>query len=302
MGDLLAAMLEQDIMFQKWLGRSVVLRTLARGIFMPLYYHLITSGYGAFVGEEMAGWLYLRGWRQILYIETIATRPAWRKQGVGDALMRFAEDQACELHRQWLGLTVTATNEAAVRLYERHGYRRAHWRIVKHDGEKTLPSGESQGVRLQPIFGPAAWQAYRRFTTVELAAGDEWAATASTRLLEFDPHRQWGKEWLVTVDGQAVAYLNRHGSRASTNLYLACGPDWWTDPCMTQAVGAALNDGASTSRSITLRLASSSHHDAALPLLSEIGFVSHPAGMFKMFKYLGGTTSSASQSGGKAKP
>lgn len=302
MGDLLAAMLEQDIMFQKWLGRSVVLRTLARGIFMPLYYHLITSGYGAFVGEDMAGWLYLRGWRQILYIETIATRPAWRKQGVGDALMRFAEGQARELHRQWLGLTVTATNEAAVRLYERHGYRRAHWRIAQHNGANALPSGESQEVRLKPIFGPAAWQAYRRFTTIDLAAGDEWAATASTRLLEFDPHRQWGKEWLVTVDDQAVAYLNRHGSRANPNLYFACGPDWWTDPRMTQAIRAALNDGASTSRSITLRLASSSHHDAALPLLSEIGFVSHPASMFKMFKYLGGTTSSASQSGGKAKP
>lgn len=301
-GDLMASMLEQDITFQKLLGRSRILRALARGLLLPLYYHLATSGYGAFVGEELAGWLYLRGWRQILYIETLATRPAWRKQGIGDALMCFAENQARELHRQWLGLTVSAANEAAVQLYERQGYCRAHWRIVQHDGEKGLPSEGDPHVRLQPIFGLAAWQAHRHFTALDLGAGDGWVAPASTRLMEFDPHRQLGREWLVMVDDQPVAYLNRHGSRACPNLYLACGPDWWGNRRITQTIVATLNEDTFASRSISLRLASSGHHDAALPLLLETGFVTHPTSTFKMFKYLGEATSGASQSGDEAKP
>ncbi len=301
-GDLLAAMLERDVMFQKWLGRSRGFAALARGFLMPIYYHLMTSGYGAFVGEELAGWLYLRGWRQILYIETLATRPAWRKQGIGDVLMSFAEGQACELHRQWLGLTATAANEVAVRLYERHGYRRAHWRIVQHDGGESLPSGDSHETHLRPVFGLAAWQAYRRFSAIDLAAGDGWAAPISTHLLEFDPHRQLGRKWLIMVDDQPVAYLNKHGSRACPKMYLACGPDWWDDPRILQAIGAALNEEALISRSITLRLASSGHHDAALSALSETGFVTCPASTFKMFKYLGDATSGASQSGDEAKP
>jgi GNAT superfamily N-acetyltransferase len=300
-GDLLAAMLEQDAMFQKWLGRSGILRALTRSIFMPLYYHMITSGYGAFIGEELAGWLYLRGWRQILYIETLATKPAWRKQGVASALLRFAEEQARELHRQWLGLTVTASNEAAVQLYEKHGYRRAHWRIAQCDGGASLPSGESHEVRLQPIFGPTAWRAHRRFTAIDLAAGEGWVAPASTRLLDFDPHRQLGREWLVNINDERVAYLNRYGSRSGPHMYLACGPDWWADPRMTQAIGAALSIGAPASKGITLRLASSGHHDAALPLLSALGFGSRSASMFKMFNYLGGGQSGVSQSRDGAK-
>lgn len=297
----MASMLEQDITFRKMLGQSRILRTLARGLLLPVYYHLVTSGYGAFVEEELTGWLYLRGWRQILYIEAVATHPAWRKQGIGEALMSFAESQAHELHRQWLGLTVTAANEDAVRLYERQGYRRAHWRIAQCDRELSLPAGKDHSVRLQPVFGPGAWQAYRHFTAIDLTAGDGWAAPATTRLLEFEPHRQLGWEWLVMVDNQPVAYLNKHGSCACPTLYLACGSNWWGDPRIVQAIGASLNGDTPTSRSISLRLASSGHHDAALPLLSEIGFVTHPADTFKMFKYLGDAASGASQSGDEAK-
>lgn len=286
-GDLMASLLEQDITFQKWLGRSKLLRALARGFFLPTYYHLITSGYGAFAGDELAGWLYLRGWRQILYIEALATRPDWRRRGIGSTLMHFAEEQARTLHREWLGLTATATNEAAICLYEQLGYRRAHWRIAHHDGEKCIPGGEHRRIRLQSIFGLTAWQAYRRFTAIDLAAGDGWAAPASTRLLEFDPHRRVGKQWLVTIDDQPVAYLNKHGSHACTYVYVACGPEWWEDGRIVDAIGTVLNDDISTPGPISLRLASNGHHDAALPLLMETGFMTRPANMFKMFKYLG---------------
>jgi hypothetical protein len=100
----------------------------------------------------------------------------------------------------------------------------------------------------------------------------------------------------VKINDEPVAYLNRYGSRSCVHMYLACGPDQWADPRMTWAIGAALSIGAPASGRITLRLASSGHHDAVLPLLSMSGFVSRPASMFKMFNYLGGAQSGVAQS------
>jgi ribosomal protein S18 acetylase RimI-like enzyme len=294
MGALIESMLEHDDTYQEWVGRSGISRVLARVLALPAYYHLTTSGYGAFAGEELAGWLYLRGWRQVMYVDTLAIKPAWRRRGLGKTLLDFAEAQARELHRQWLGLTVTTTNEGAVRLYERQGFRRTHWQVVLCDNGKTASFGEStRAATLRPIFGAAAWQAYHHYSTLDLAAGDGWAAPVVPHLLDLDPHRQWGRDWLVILDGQPVAYLNRHGSPTNPRLYLASSPDWWGHASILQAVGLALNGQASQSKTLTLRLASSSHHEAALLSLTEKGFMTHPATQIKMLKYLGDSTTSS---------
>ncbi|MBN1428263.1 MAG: GNAT family N-acetyltransferase [Anaerolineae bacterium] len=286
-GVLMSSMLEHDAAHQKWLGQSKMLRVLARICVLPLYYHLLTSGYGAFVGEELAGWLYLRGWRQILYVETLATHPNWRRQGIAKALLEFAEEKAVELHRRWMGLTVTGLNEAAISLYEKQGYRRAHWRVLCYEQDKMLKIGGDRVFQLRPALGLTANRAYHHFSTLDLAAGDEWNMPVSTRLLEFDPHHQSGKAWLIVIDDQSVAYLHKHGCHTHPNLYLACGPDWWGDLRVLAAIGAALDGNTNHAETITLRLASSGHHDAVFPLLAEMGFVTKPSIWFKMFKYMG---------------
>ncbi len=58
-----------------------------------------------------------------LYIDTVAVRPAWRRRGVGDALMRFAEAEARRRRRRSLCLYCIRRNTGAHALYLRHGYR-----------------------------------------------------------------------------------------------------------------------------------------------------------------------------------
>ncbi len=57
-------------------------------------------------------------------VQTIATAPAARGRGLGDALLRACEEHAERLGATALLLEVEAGNAPAVRLYERHGFER----------------------------------------------------------------------------------------------------------------------------------------------------------------------------------
>lgn len=66
-------------------------------------------------------------WTQALhgvsaYIQTIEVAPAFRRQGIGTALMHRAQDSARAADASVLWLHVAAENAAAIRLYEEHGY------------------------------------------------------------------------------------------------------------------------------------------------------------------------------------
>ena len=54
-----------------------------------------------------------------LYIDTVAVRPAWRRRGVGDALMRFAEAEARRRRRRSLCLYCIRRNTGAHAFYLR---------------------------------------------------------------------------------------------------------------------------------------------------------------------------------------
>jgi hypothetical protein len=251
---------------------------------VPLYYHLLTSGYGVMIQNQLVGWLYLRGWHQVLYVETLATHPDWRRQGIGTALLRFAEQQAGILGREWMALTVTVPNPA-VKLYEKEGYRRAHWRVMMHSGKPAVAEGTSGSVNLRPVFGPAAENAYYHFSELDQRAGDAWAADAIARLSNYDPYRQLGRDYLVEVAGQAVGYLNLHLAGGRQVIYLAAPPDWWGNQEILRAAILAIHD-AERHFEVCFRLASSGHHDAARPVLIEMGFAEQPAATTRMFKRL----------------
>ena len=57
-------------------------------------------------------------------IDIIATAPDHRRQGVADALLANAFDEAKTLELAFLTLEVRASNEAAIALYTKHGYER----------------------------------------------------------------------------------------------------------------------------------------------------------------------------------
>ncbi len=74
------------------------------------YVLLMLNAVDDFTGERQA------------YILDIAVRPERRGQGIGTKLMEKAHDHAREKGLRYIGLTVAAGNENAIRLYRELGY------------------------------------------------------------------------------------------------------------------------------------------------------------------------------------
>jgi len=281
---VMCALLEKDANFRR-LAASEGLRQVGRYLIVPFYYHLLTSGYGAMVGNQQVGWLYLRGWHQVLYIETLTIHPDWRRKGVGTSLLQFAEEQARILSREWMALTATLANEPAVALYEKAGYRRGHWRVMHHPGDLHLKDPAPAHVILHPVLGPAAEIAYRTYSEQDQRAGDAWAAEAIVRLSNYDPYRGLGGEWVIEVDGRTAGYLNIHIDEGTAVVYLSTGPEWWNRVDILNAAFQCMQP-AERHLPICFRVASSGHHDAACAALTEMGFVAEPAVTARFYKHL----------------
>src|SRR5580693_5423312 len=79
---------------------------------------------GELIGSVIAGW---DGWRCHLY--RLAVRPAWRRRGVGSALLRAAEDRLKALGAARADAMVLDSNDLGQNLWRANGYRKQdNWR------------------------------------------------------------------------------------------------------------------------------------------------------------------------------
>jgi ribosomal protein S18 acetylase RimI-like enzyme len=79
---------------------------------------------GELIGSVIAGW---DGWRCHLY--RLAVHPAWRRRGVGSALLGAAEDRFKALGAARIDAMVLDSNDLGQRLWRASGYRRQdNWR------------------------------------------------------------------------------------------------------------------------------------------------------------------------------
>jgi len=72
----------------------------------------------AVIGTVMAGYDGHRGW-----IYSIAVSPQYRKQGIGSALLDFAERELAQIGCMKINLQIMEGNEAVERFYLANGYR-----------------------------------------------------------------------------------------------------------------------------------------------------------------------------------
>ncbi len=284
-GALIDALSEQDINYQRTLASRPFLRLIVRLILMPPFLHLTSSGYGAFVDERFAGWLYLTVWRRSQYVSVLAVHPEWRRRGVGRALLAFAEEQAHALRRHWLGLATTVRNAPAVSLYESVGFRPSHWRIYQRQSDASL-AVHAEGVRLRRVIGPAAWQAHQRITVADLEAGDAWGVDILLRFLFGDSARWRGRRWMALADGKSEAYVSLCGLRSHPRLFLAAPKTWWGTDEELAVIKMVLDTLGESQPAIDLRLGSTGHHEAAREALQSVGFVEQPGLRMNMFKSL----------------
>lgn len=81
-----------------------------------------------------------RASKKEFWIATIAVDPRYQRQGIGRKLLRACEEQA---KLRQLKLTVRISNQAAISLYEKEGYRTVDiWKGYYVDGEDGLVMGK----------------------------------------------------------------------------------------------------------------------------------------------------------------
>ena len=101
--------------------REAVLALLSRD---PDAVIVAAEDHGELAGSVIAGW---DGWRYHLY--RLAVRPAWRRRGVGRALLSAAEDRFEALGATRADAMVLVSNDLGQRLWQASGYsEQAQWR------------------------------------------------------------------------------------------------------------------------------------------------------------------------------
>lgn len=85
----------------------------------------VHAGYSAWVyevGGEIIGYFVQMMAMDEAHLLNITVAPAWRRQGLGRALLKYAMDTAREHHVRTLFLEVRPSNQAAIELYEQTGF------------------------------------------------------------------------------------------------------------------------------------------------------------------------------------
>ncbi len=78
------------------------------------------------------------------WIATVGVIPEFRRRGVARALLHACE---AKLKTPRLKLSVRATNDGAIRLYEQEGYRRTEvWQGYYNDGEAAIVMQKERGI------------------------------------------------------------------------------------------------------------------------------------------------------------
>lgn len=94
--------------------------------------------YKAVDKEEFVGFIGvdLRRSQKTAWIATLAVLPAYRKSGIGSALLQISEG---EINLPRIRLSVRQSNQPAIQLYQKHGYQQIEvWKKYYKGGDNAL--------------------------------------------------------------------------------------------------------------------------------------------------------------------
>ena len=117
------AALEREIFGTPWSERTVE-ESIVRGESQERA-GVSHAALGAFWGGELAGYLFAMAVAGEGELHRIGTVPAFRRRGIGDALMEALLSWISHCGGGGIWLEVRAGNEAAVSLYQKHGFEEA---------------------------------------------------------------------------------------------------------------------------------------------------------------------------------
>jgi GNAT superfamily N-acetyltransferase len=133
---------------------------------------VVQDFWAAWDGETLVGFAQVSRRPDVSWLSRIGTSGAHRRRGVAFALMQSALEHCREIGLPDTILYVQTDNPAAIRLYERFGFRAVEsaYHFLLHDPRERLESEPAGEIRAVPISdaSEASWPHFQR----------EWAAIA----------------------------------------------------------------------------------------------------------------------------
>lgn len=193
---------------------------------------------------EMAAIMYLRrGSRQgirVMHIDDISVGLDYRRLGLAERLMQFAEQLAIRESRPFLKLAVTVSNTPARTLYTRLGYQDQHHHYLTWTPSSTAlqravtSSSPTSNLTLRPLQRRRqAKQIFQQLCRMELKAS---VPALADMLAAYYPRgngmtsvpRTGTQSFAVLQDStKQIGYCDRSRKDDRWNLRLSLDPEWW---------------------------------------------------------------------------
>jgi ribosomal protein S18 acetylase RimI-like enzyme len=212
--------------------RLVLLR-----IVLPLYFAREQGWMIAGERGGMAATIYLRRNQRrgvrVLHVDDINVDARYRRLGLAQRLMEFAEATARRERRPFLKLAVTVANTPAVTLYKRLGYREQQYRFFSYDPAIVVSHPQATGaVTLRELAQRRAWRENQRFYRIEMQASDPAVADL---IVTYYPRGAGGTgvpgagamRYAIEDRGQTIGYGDAYQRGRQWNIRLSLAPDCW---------------------------------------------------------------------------
>lgn len=212
-------------------------RLLLWRIALPLYFAreqgwMIPDTRGA-----MAAIIYLRRNQRrgvrVLHVDDINVDARYRRLGLAQRLMQFAETTARRERRPFLKLAVTVANAPAVTLYRRLGYHEQQYRYFSYD-PNSAPSTpfELNRITLRALSQRRARRENQRFFRSEMQGSDPEVADL---IVTYYPRGAGGTRvpragtlrYAIEDGDQVIGYGDAYRRGRQWNVRLSLTPDYW---------------------------------------------------------------------------
>jgi GNAT superfamily N-acetyltransferase len=255
-------------------------------VILPLY--LLTSGrgYKAVVGGEIAGCAFLHMRRLSGFVFNVNVNAAYRRKGIGRALMEHLEKEVRRTGRRWVGLHLDDGNEPAQRLYEAIGYRDYHHRFLRSHDLSILQQPELPNIVARALARHEATSVWKRYADLERREGDVWAARVVREDYDEGPP-SGGAFWACTSNGEEIGCAWMGGKADWPTVHLLLRSEYWNRrmPVAT-LLRILMRDRDVEPQALDLHAGSSTHYEAMHALLRDYGFTPRNRARILMLKEL----------------
>lgn len=254
------------------LGRlNFVNRLLLRTIVLPVAYTRSTGRYLIVRAGQRAGFLYTRQRGASLSLETFGIEVAFRRQGLGRALIEMGIESARDESLNFVTASVTSENAPALALLGSLDFQPYKPYRFEYAGKSFEAPGQGRWT-LRELSALEAQPGYDKWQQATIKAGDPWAAEL---LLDVYLRSGWqgnARHWTCLIGNEESGYLRLAGLGGKYKAYIACKPSAWKLGAPIHWLKQAIDAYPSDLQFVTVDLASDAQFVESREIWTAAGF------------------------------